>query len=103
MSCIIKNNKVFFFFFFFFFAFSKTMARTSSAVTATLISVFVFATRIVKFLFFLNPNFKIPLLWLYRPVCVRPGRKPRRPAFSRRGSNKVKADAPGHVIHEDLL
>ena len=25
-------------------------------------------------------------LKLYRPVCVRPGRKPRRPVFSRRGS-----------------
>ena len=24
---------------------------------------------------------------LYRPVCVRPGRKPRRQVFSRRGSN----------------
>ena len=37
----------------------------------------------------------IPLLFkasssflsLYRPVCVGPGRKPRRPVFSRRGSN----------------
>ena len=26
------------------------------------------------------------LLWLYSPVCVGPGRKPRRPVFSRRGS-----------------
>ena len=26
------------------------------------------------------------LLWLYSPVCVRPGRKPRRPVFSQRGS-----------------
>ena len=26
------------------------------------------------------------LLWLYRPVCVGPGRKPRRPLFSQRGS-----------------
>ena len=32
---------------------------------------------------------------LYRPVCVGPGRKPRRPVFSRRGScykNKDVAD-----------
>ena len=27
-------------------------------------------------------------LSLYRPVCVGPGRKPRRPVFSRRGSNQ---------------
>ena len=27
------------------------------------------------------------LLWLYSPVCVGPGRKPRRPVFSKRGSN----------------
>ena len=27
------------------------------------------------------------LLWLYSPVCVRPGRKPQRPVFSQRGSN----------------
>ena len=26
------------------------------------------------------------LLWLYSPVCVGPGRKPRRPVFSERGS-----------------
>ena len=26
------------------------------------------------------------LLCLYSPVCVRPGRKPRRPVFSKRGS-----------------
>ena len=29
------------------------------------------------------------LLWLYSPVCVGPGRKPRRPVFSQRGSNKM--------------
>ena len=27
------------------------------------------------------------LLWLYSLVCVGPGRKPRRPVFSQRGSN----------------
>ena len=27
------------------------------------------------------------LLWLYSPVCVGPGQKPRRPVFSQRGSN----------------
>ena len=37
---------------------------------------FVFATLIVQFLYFLNPKFPASnhLLWLYSPVCVRPGR-----------------------------
>ena len=70
------------------FAYAKTKAQISFAVTAKLISAFVFATRIVLFLFFLNPKFQASslLLRLYRPVCVGPGRKPRRPVFSRRGS-----------------
>ena len=70
------------------FAYAKTKAQISCAVTAQLISAFVFATRIVQFLFYLNPKFQDSslLLWLYRSVCVRHGRKPRRPVFSRRGS-----------------
>ena len=62
--------------------------QISFAVTAKLISAFVFATRIVQFLFYLNPKFQASssFLSLYRPVCVGPGRKPRRPVFSRRGS-----------------
>ena len=60
----------------------------SFAVTAKLITAFVFATRIVQSLYFLNPEFQAScnLLWLYSPVCVGPGRKPRRPVFSQRGS-----------------
>ena len=45
---------------------------------------------IVQSLYFLNPKF-LPsshLLWLYSLVYVRPGRKPRRPVFSRHGSFK---------------
>ena len=51
--------------------------------------VFVFAIRIVQSLYYLNPKFQFSshLLWLYSPVCVRPGPKPRRPVFSQRGSN----------------
>ena len=47
-----------------------------------------FATRIVQSLTFLNPKFKASshLLWLYSPVCVGPGREPRGPVFSERGS-----------------
>ena len=47
-------------------------------VIAKLISAFVFATRIVQFLFFLNPKFQASscFLCLYRSVCVGPVRKP---------------------------
>ena len=49
---------------------------------------FVFATRIVQSLYFLILKFQASshLVWLYSPVCVRPGRKPRRPVFSQRGT-----------------
>ena len=61
-----------------------------------LISVFVFATRILQFLYFLNPKFQASshLLWLYSPVCVGPGQKPRRPVFSQRGSNYHEMSKP---------
>ena len=51
---------------------------------------FVFATRIVQSLLFLNPKFQASsrLQWLYRQVFVGPGRKPRGPVFSQRGSFK---------------
>ena len=52
---------------------------------------FVFTTRIVQFLFFLNPKFQastLPLC-LYMPVCVTPGRKPRRPVFPREHPNNI--------------
>ena len=64
--------------------------KTSFFRQAKLISAFVFATYIVQSLYFLNPKFQASsyLLWLYSPVCVRPGRKPRRPVFSQRGSYK---------------
>ena len=44
---------------------------------------FVFATRIVQSLFFLNPKFQASSfhLWHYMPVCVRLGWKSRRPFF----------------------
>ena len=71
-------------------AYAKTKAQISFAVTAKLISAFVFATWIVHgpFLFFLNPKFQASShpLWLHRPICVGAGRKPRRPVFSCRGS-----------------
>ena len=74
------------------FAYAKTKTQISFAVTAKLISAFVFAPRIVQFLFYLYPKFQVSshLLWLYITVCVGPGRKPRRPVFSERGSICLK-------------
>ena len=48
------------------------------AVTAKLISAFVFTTQTVQFLFFLNPKFPASshLQRLYSSVCVRPVQKP---------------------------
>ena len=70
------------------FAYAKTKTQISFAVTVKLISAFVFTTRTVQSPYFLNPKFQASsyLLWLYSPVCVGPGRKPRRPVFSQRGS-----------------
>ena len=60
----------------------------SNWAAGQLISAFVFAIRIVKSLYNLNPKFQASshLVWLYSLVCVGPGRKPRRPVFSQRGS-----------------
>ena len=52
--------------------------KDADQLTAKLISAFVFATRIVQFLLYLNPKFQASssFLCLYRPVCVGPVRKP---------------------------
>ena len=57
------------------FAYAKTKAQISFA---KLISAFVFATRIVQSLYFLNTKFHASscLLLLCSPVCVGPVRKP---------------------------
>ena len=64
-----------------FFAYAKTNTQISFAVTAKLISAFVFAIRIVQSLYYLNPKFQASnhLRSQYSLVCVGPGRKPRRP------------------------
>ena len=74
------------------------------AVTAKLISAFDFATQIVQFLYFLNPKFQASshLLWQYSPVCVGPGRKPRRPVFSERGSYKKFYDGSQRECHNQM-
>ena len=91
-----------------FFAYAKTKTQISFAVTAKLISVFVFATLIVQSLYFLNPEFQASshLLWLYSSVCVRPGRKPRRPVFSQLGSNNhliYSSEQSYQVWHSSLI
>ena len=71
------------------FAYAKTMTQISFAVTAKLISAFVFAIRIVQSLYYLNAKFQAysHLLSVYSLVCVGIGRKPPGPVFSQRGSN----------------
>ena len=69
--CICENN-------------DADQLRSNRAVTAKLISAFVFATPIVQSLYFLNLKFQDSshLMLLYSPVCVGPGQKPRRQVFS---------------------
>ena len=61
---------------------------------------FVFATQIVKSLFFLNQKFHASsyLLWLHSPVCVGPGPKPGRPVFSQQGSYYIFACLNGDKV-----
>ena len=56
----------------------KQRRRSASRFFAKLISAFVFATRIVQFLFYLNPKFQDSSSFrcLYRSICVGPVRKP---------------------------
>ena len=60
------------------FANAKTQVHISCAVTAQLISIFAFTTEIIHFHLYLYPKLQDSsfLLWVYRPVCVGPGRKP---------------------------
>ena len=71
-----------------FFTCAKTKTQISCAVTAQLITAFVFATWIVQPHFYLNQKFHASshLRWLYSQDCVGPGRKARRSFFSERGS-----------------
>ena len=59
------------------------ICENKDAEHAKLISAFIFATRIVRFLYLLISKFQASssLLWLYSPVCIGPGRKPRKPFF----------------------
>ena len=74
MSRVVRNR---------FFAYAKTKTQISFAETAKLISAFVFATKIVQSLYFLYTKFQASshLVWLYSPVYVGPGQKPRKTGF----------------------
>ena len=65
----------------------KQRRRISCAVTAQLISAFVFATQIVQILFYLYPKFQASSIV---PVCVGPGHKPKLLAFSCTGSFSIE-------------
>ena len=69
------------------YAYAKTKTQISFAVTTKLISAFVFVPYIVQSLYFIYTKFQASnhLVWLYIPVCVGPGLKPRRSVFSQRG------------------
>ena len=69
----------------------KTTICIGENKAAELISAFVFATWIVQSLFYLNTKFPASnnVLWLYSPVCVGPGRKPKLLVLSRTGSSDI--------------
>ena len=58
-----------------FFAYAKTKTQISCS--------FVFATKLVQYLYFQDPKVQTSryLLWLYTPVCVGPGWKLRKQGF----------------------
>ena len=64
-----------------------------------------FRYRIVQSLSFLNPKLHASshLLWLYSLVCVGPGRKPRRPVFSQRGSYLFPCQCHLLITYANLL
>ena len=66
-----------------------TKAQISLRIRAFWSAPLLFPDWIVWYLYFLCPKFQATtyLLWLRRPVCVLPGRKPQRQVFSWRGSN----------------
>ena len=85
-------------------ALAKTKAQISFAVTAKLISAFVFATRIVQFLFYLNPKFQDASshLCLYSSVYVEPVRKPHC-WFSHEAARIFLVIIHGDCVHRQTL
>ena len=76
--------------------------QISFAVTAKLISTFVFTTWIVQPLYFLNAKIQASshLVWLYSLVSVGPGQKYGKPVFSQRGPyNTILAVSNIAAVH----
>ena len=71
-----------------YFAMSRVMRKPAFCICENKDQRLCFRSQIVQSLYFLNPRFHASshLLWLYSPVCVGPGQKPRRPVFSQRRS-----------------
>ena len=63
MNCCIQKPK-------------QCIGKHKGAVTAQLISILVFATKIVQCIFLFYPKFQASSLLLSRLVCVRPGENP---------------------------
>ena len=72
------------------FAYAKTTAQIGCAVTAQLISTFVFASQIVQSLYFKNLKFQAAshLLCLYSLVCGTKSETPKR--FSHNAAHIIK-------------
>ena len=97
--------------------FAKTEVQISCAVTAKLISPFQglwFRCTGSTALPLLLPKFQASsfLLWVYKPICIWPGRKPRRPVFSQWGSymmgpplkaSSEKLEKPGTPFFKRLV
>ena len=77
------------------------MQKQRRRPAAQLTSAFVFATRTVHNLYYINSKFQASrhTLSLYSLVCVGPSRKPRTPVFSQRGSNYDEIDCVNKSVH----
>ena len=85
------------------FCICDTKRQISFAVTAKLISAFVFATWIVQSLYFLNTKFQASsnLLRLYSLICVGPGRIPEDRFSHKEAQTVAKGFSFPHVDNED--
>ena len=84
--------------------YAKTKTQIILAVTPKLISAFVFTTRIVLSLFFLNPKFQASSLLVTVQVGLcRPGRRPRLLVFSCKGSHDKLLRKPTICICENKV
>ena len=79
--------------------------KDAAQVTAQLISAFVFSTKTLQTLYFLNPKFQASshVRLLYSSVCVGPGLKPRRQVLSRLCSYLVVNPPPRITIQPELM